>query len=157
MKLTIKKANLKDISAMTEVVIASKGYWDYPEEWMALWQDDLNITPEKLKQRDFFLGKVGAEIVFIYSISQLDSNRYELEDCWVAAKQIGHGYGRILFDDLNERLRARGASSLKIISDPNAEGFYRKMGAVKIGEEPTKIKGRVFPVFELKITCNDRD
>ena len=60
--------------------------------------------------------------------------------------------GQILFDDLKKRLLARGASRLKIVSDPNAEGFYQKMGAVKVGEEQTKIEGRVFPVFELTIS-----
>ena len=153
----ITRATPADTVAMTKLIIASKRHWGYPDEWMALWQDELTITPQKLDQRDFYLGKDGDEIVFIYSLSQLDEGRYELEDCWVAAEHIGHGYGRILFDDLKERLRARNASRLKIISDPNAEGFYRKMGAVKVGEEPTKIEGRVFPVLELKITHNHRD
>ncbi len=152
MALKIKKASLADADAMTQLIIASKRFWGYPDEWIELWQDELTVTPGKLEQRDFYLGKNGDEIIFIYSLSQLDATAYELEDCWVAPEYIGHGYGRILFDDLKERLHARGASRLKIISDPNAEGFYRKMGAVQVGEEPTKIEGRVFPVFELKIT-----
>jgi GNAT superfamily N-acetyltransferase len=90
-------------------------------------------------------------LIFIYSLRQLDAERYELEDCWVAAEHMGHGFGRILFDDLKKRLSRLGCSRLKIISDPNAAGFYRKMGAVQIGEELTQIKGRVFPVFELRL------
>ncbi|MBT3337334.1 MAG: GNAT family N-acetyltransferase [Anaerolineae bacterium] len=139
---------------MTKVALASKQHWGYPDEWMALWVDELTITPQKLDERDFFVGKNGDEIVFLYSISQRAEREYELEDCWVAPEYIGHGFGQLLFDDLKKRLRALGCSRLKIISDPNAAGFYRKMGAVQIGEEPTKIEGRVFPVFEVQIAKN---
>ncbi len=151
MTLTITKAIPVDTDAMTRLIIASKRSWDYPNEWLALWMDELTITPAKLDERDFYLGKDGDELVFVYSLSQLDAERYELEDCWVAPEHIGHGYGRILFDDLKKRLGNLGCTRLKIVSDPNAAGFYRKMGAVKIGEEPTKITGRVFSVFEFRI------
>lgn len=151
MTLTIRKATPADTAAMTRLATESKRSWDYPDEWMELWRDELTITPQKLDKRDFFVGVEGDELVFIYSLSQLDENRYELEDCWIAAEHIGRGFGRILFDDVKKRLGSLGAKRLKIISDPNAAGFYRKMGAVQIGEEPTKIQGRVFPVFELRL------
>ena len=151
MKLSIQKATPADCPAMTALITASKRHWGYPDKWMTLWQAELTITPKKLDQRDFYLGKNGDEIIFIYSLSQLDADEYELEDSWVAPEHIGRGYGQTLFDDLKRRLRALGCIRLKIISDPNAEGFYRKMGAIQIGEEPTKIPGRVFPVFVFEI------
>lgn len=149
--MQITKAIPADCASMTQLITASKRHWGYPDEWMALWQDELTITPEKLDERDFYLGKKDAELIFIYSLSQLDATRYELEDCWVAPEHIGHGYGRILFDDVKKRLGSLGAKRLKIISDPNAADFYRKMGAVQVGEAPTRIKGRTFPVFELRL------
>lgn len=147
----IRKATPADTTAMTKLITAAKAHWGYPNAWMQLWQDELTITPQKLDERDFFVGVEGDELVFVYSLSQLDETRYELEDCWVAAEHIGHGFGRILFDDVKKRLGSLGAKRLKIISDPNAAGFYRRMGAEQTGEEPTKIEGRVFPVFELKL------
>lgn len=149
--MQITQATPADCAAMTRLITASKRHWGYPDEWMTLWQAELTITPQKLDERDFYLGKEGAELVFIYSLSQPDAERYELEDCWVAAEYIGRGYGQILFDDVKKRLGSLGVKRLKIISDPNAAGFYRKMGAVQVGEEPTKIKGRNFPVFELRL------
>ena len=150
MPLAIQKATPADTAAMTQLIKAAKAHWGYPAEWLALWQDELTITPQKLAERDFFLGKDADELVFVYSLSQLDEKRYELEDCWVAPEHIGHGYGRILFDDIKKRLGGLGSAHLKIISDPNAAGFYRKMGAIQVGEEPTQIPGRVFPIFELR-------
>ena len=89
MNPTITKATPSDIDAMTELIIAAKQHWEYPDEWMQLWLDELTITQEKLDERDFYLGKNGDEIVFIYSISSLGGNEYELEDCWVAPSHIG--------------------------------------------------------------------
>ncbi len=151
MKLIITKAKAEDTTEMTKLIIAAKRYWGYPDEWMQLWMDELTITQAKLDKRDFYLGKNGDEIIYIYAISLMDGDEYELEDCWVAPSYIGHGFGRLLFDDLKKRLHALGCSRLIIISDPNAEGFYRKMGAVKIGEKPTRIEGRSFSIFEFRI------
>ena len=150
-QIQVQRATSADSAAMTRLITASKSYWEYPSEWMELWKDELTITQEKLDERDFYLGKDGDDLVFVYSLSQLDANRYELEECWVAPESIGRGYGQMLIDDVKERLGSLGAKQLKIISDPKAAGFYRRMGAMQVGEEPTKIAGRVFPVFELKI------
>jgi hypothetical protein len=36
----------------------------------------------------------------------------------------------------------RSVSEIEIVSDPNAEGFYRKMGAHRIGESVSEIDGQ---------------
>ena len=38
-------------------------------------------------------------------------------------------------------------SEVEIVSDPNAEGFYRKMGAYRVGETISEIDGqpRILP------------
>jgi hypothetical protein len=44
--------------------------------------------------------------------------------------------------------RAFGSTNLLIVSDPNAEGFYAKMGAVVFGQqESTSRKGRFLPLM----------
>jgi len=42
---------------------------------------------------------------------------------------------------------------LEISADPNAEGFYRHMGAVRIGEIRSEIEGqpRVLPRMKLEL------
>lgn len=45
----------------------------------------------------------------------------------------GTGLGRRLFDHMAERARALGAGRVVISSNPEAAGFYRRMGAVDIG------------------------
>ncbi|MCP4181289.1 MAG: GNAT family N-acetyltransferase [bacterium] len=149
MNIIIEKAKPEDSKEITKVIIASKKYWGYPEEWFKQW-NDLVITPQTIETRDFYVGRIKNEIIFVYSIKYLTVSKYELEDCWILPDYIGKGYGKLLFKDLDKKLDVLKCTSLRICSDPNAEGFYIKMGAVKIAEEPSKIKGRIFPIFEYK-------
>lgn len=156
MTLVIEKPKPEEADELTRIMFDSKRHWGYPEEWFKLWED-MTITPEKIRTWDFYVGRIQNEIVFFYSIKPLSTlGHFELEDCFVAPQHIGKGYGKILFDDVIVKLKDKtknthDRASLRIMSDPNAEGFYLQMGAIKIGEEPTKIPDRMFPILEYKI------
>jgi hypothetical protein len=49
---------------------------------------------------------------------------------------------------------ARGASAVAIESDPNAEGFYLRMGARRVGENVYEIEGpkRKLPLLTVEIS-----
>jgi GNAT superfamily N-acetyltransferase len=148
MDLCIARARPQEAAELTPIPIASKRHWGYPEAWIDLWRDDLAITPAKIRAREYWVGRLATVIVFIYSIRPITPAEYELEDCWVAPAYIGQGYGTILFNHLRDRLRELGCSKLKIVSDPYAQGFYQRMGAVQVGEEPSKPEGRMLPVLQ---------
>jgi GNAT superfamily N-acetyltransferase len=48
----------------------------------------------------------------------------------------GAGLGRRLFEAMAARARALGATCVVISSNPEAAGFYRRMGAVDVGVTP---------------------
>jgi GNAT superfamily N-acetyltransferase len=50
--------------------------------------------------------------------------------CWK------RGVGRVLFEAAVTRARALRAGALMIYAEPSAEGFYKRMGAIRIGEGP---------------------
>ena len=76
-----------------------------------------------------------------------------LDNLWVLPGFIGKGIGRRLFLHSLERSRVRNASLLKILADPNAESFYRHLGAKKTGEERGEVGGvpRILPVMEIAL------
>jgi hypothetical protein len=47
-----------------------------------------------------------------------------------------------LFEHAMREAARRGASAVAIEADPNAEGFYLRMGARRIGENVYEIEGR---------------
>lgn len=151
MKLTITRPTPEDAQELNEVAFASKKYWGYPDEWFILWQDDMTITPQVLASRDFYVGENKKGIVFIYSISKVADGTCELEDAWIAPPFIGQGFGRLMFDHIRLTLKAINCTRLLIVSDPNAEGFYLKMGAERIGERLSKPDGRMLPLLEYKV------
>ena len=155
MEIVIEKPKPEDAEELTKVSIASKKHWGYPDRWFDLWKDELLITPESIRSREFYVGRNGKEVVFIYSVRHISEKKYELEDCWVAPQYIGKGYGRVLFRHLESTLKSSDCRKLVIVSDPNAEGFYLRMGAIRVGEKASKLKGRVLPILEYEIKPNN--
>ena len=61
---------------------------------------------------------------------------------WVAPAHIGTGVGKELFLHAMQRAARENVSEVEIEADPNAEGFYRKMGAYRTGETVSEIDGQ---------------
>jgi GNAT superfamily N-acetyltransferase len=63
------------------------------------------------------------------------------------------GLGRALFDHAVRRAAGLGAEVLAIEADPSAEGFYRRMGARRVGEIVYNLDGRerVLPLLAVEI------
>jgi ribosomal protein S18 acetylase RimI-like enzyme len=148
--LQIRKAVAADAPVLTKVAHAAKRHWKYDEALIALWRESLTVTPGDIESDVVFCAETGGRIAGFYSVSYSDG-RWEVEHLWVRPDSIGRGAGRALFEHLRGEIAARGAKSLRIESDPNAEGFYRKMGARRAGEVPSSPAGRMLPVLVLDL------
>ena len=62
----------------------------------------------------------------------------ELDDLFVEPDSMGLGIGRLLVDDLAARAAAAGASHVDVIANPNALGFYERLGFQTTGEASTR-------------------
>jgi GNAT superfamily N-acetyltransferase len=151
--VTIRPAVSADAEALTALALASKRYWGYPEAWLEAWRGLLTKTP------DFVAANVVAcaedeagQLVGFYALER-DGDRFRLEDLFLVPAQIGQGLGRRLFEHAVQAARARGVGELLIESDPNAEGFYRRMGAQRIGEIVSRVTGteRVIPLLRYAL------
>jgi hypothetical protein len=49
------------------------------------------------------------------------------------------------------RARAAGVEELRVVSDPNAAGFYLRMGACQVGEQASVPVGRRLPVLVIPL------
>ena len=125
-------------------------YWHYPEEWLRLWAKELTVTPDFIENNRVYCAQRSSEVVGFYALSGEGLTR-ELDHLWVAPEQVGAGVGAALFAHAAGTARAEGASELRIASDPNAEGFYVKMGARRAGEFPSRPAGRTLPLLVLRL------
>jgi GNAT superfamily N-acetyltransferase len=108
---------------------------------------ELTVTRDDL-ERGRVRVAVENEIVGFHGV--IDS---ELEWLFVAPHAIGRGVGAALFIDALEIARAGGLEVLRIAADPNAGGFYARMGARPVGETPSaSIPGRMMPVYAIGLS-----
>jgi len=135
---------------LSEIAYQAKKHWGYKKEWMDKWRDDLTVKEEEI---DSWLG-LGVETegrMIAFGMIRIEGEKGDLEHFWVLPEFMGIGVGKKLFNALIDQVKSRNLIRLEILSDPNAVGFYEKMGARVIGEEVTKIEGRKLPKMELVI------
>ena len=146
--MEIIRALPSDAETLTQIAFAAKRHWNYPEQWIEQWRTELTITAPYIETHEVYAARVEGELVGFYSLAG-DADKIELDNLWVLPRTMGQGIGRALFAHAVERARARGAPQLVIESDPNAEGFYRRMGAQRIGEKIRVTEGqrREIPVL----------
>lgn len=145
--LSLAFANMKIVSAkpddaveLTAIAFAAKRHWDYPERWIERWRDQLTVSPEFVMKHETYAAISGGRLVGFYALGR-KGERAELLHIWVLPDVMGRGVGRSLFLHAVEQARAAGSAELEIESDPNAEGFYIRMGAHRVGVTISEIKG----------------
>lgn len=147
--MDFRRATSNDIKDVNALTIAAKQSWGYATELMQLWLPDLLIDENVLLTQEVWVALSHGEIVSVYSLSTENQDDYELDGFWIKPEYMDQGIGRATFHHLIENLNAKHAKRLKIVSDPNATGFYIKMGAHQVGVTESKPKGRQLPVLEI--------
>ena len=150
--IEIGRASPGDADALTRIAFASKRYWGYPERWISRWSETLTITPEFVRDNGVYAAVAGGEPVGFYALSGT-GHELDLEHLWVSPAWIGSGVGRLLFEHAVDRATSRGAKHVEIEADPNAEGFYLRIGARRVGENVYQIEGhrRVLPLLKMEL------
>jgi len=150
--MQIVRSNSGDAAALTRIALAAKRSWGYTDSWIETWRPLLTITPEFIAQNAVFSSATDGRVIGFYALVQ-DESTARLEHFLVLPEGMGHGIGRALFAHAVAQARNLGCSAIEIESDPNAEGFYLRMGARRTGARVAEVEGerRELPllVFDL--------
>ena len=150
MNVEIRRADGSDTFELTTIALAAKRHWGYSEEWIRLWADELTVDATYIEENWVFLATDGSRTLGWCAVSE-KLEEYWLDYCWVLPEAAGHGIGRALIHRAFRLAAERQSLKLKVIADPNAEGFYRKLGFRRIGDRPSTPKGRRLPVLEADV------
>jgi GNAT superfamily N-acetyltransferase len=146
----LRPARPDETTILTELALRSKAYWGYDAAFMDACHDALTFSVADAAQTT--VAEVAGRVIGLCTLV-LDSDPPELRDMFVAPQAIGRGVGRLLWRDAVERARRAGCRWFKIESDPNAQGFYERMGAVQVGTVlSTCIEGRTLPLMRYDLT-----
>jgi GNAT superfamily N-acetyltransferase len=101
----------------------------------------LTVQPDFIITHETYTAVVEGRTVGFYALG-CTGDRLNLQHLWVLPEAMGQGIGRSLFAHALERARGLGFGLLEIESDPNADGFYQRMGARRIGTRVTALMGQ---------------
>ncbi|MHB8410904.1 MAG: GNAT family N-acetyltransferase [Candidatus Acidiferrales bacterium] len=149
--LQIRRAHPEESGFLTDLAMRSKAHWPYDRAFLEDVRPDLTLRPEKFMP-DFhvYILEAAGKPVGFCSLVPVDRETVELEDLFIEPDCIGKGYGKRLWNYAVNLARDLGFARIVLVSDPYAEPFYARQGAVCIGEKTSSIReGRVLPVMEF--------
>jgi len=151
MSLVFRRARPEEAPALTELALRSKAHWGYDEAFMRLAREAMEIDAELVARSVSFVGERDGEIVGFYLLT-VKADGPTLLELWVEPAVIGTGLGALFWRHMLDSARGEGYRTVRFVSDPNAAGFYVKMGARRVGEvESVAVKGRMLPAFEVDV------
>jgi hypothetical protein len=153
MPVTLKYINAipGDFKLLTDTAIASKQYWGYSDEVIRLLRPDLEVTEEYILRNEAVKVFEGSAFIGFYSLKLLENGVMEIDNLWLTVDNIKKGYGRLIFVQILKHLKTIGHAKATLIAEPNAKGFYDKMGGKVISRFESKIKGRFLDVYEFVV------
>lgn len=150
--IAIRRALPSEADLLSQIAYAAKQYWGYSTAQMAIWQESLAMTAQRIECHHVYVAVRGDLVIGFYSLMPTATpHLYELDDLWVQPVAIGQGVGRMLFRHAAAMAAALGGTRLRLVAEPHALGFYQKMGMDKIGERPSQPIGRVLDLMEVAL------
>jgi GNAT superfamily N-acetyltransferase len=146
----IRAASGDEAATLTQIALDAKRHWGYPEHWINHWESDLTISPDFVNNNYVYVLENEGEIRGFYALC-CNEARAELEHMWVKPKYIGTGLGKVLFLDAMERAAKMNVREVQLSADPNAAGFYERMGTKQIGEADSEVDGQTRKLPRMKI------
>ena len=150
--IEIVRAQPEDAKILTGIAMAAKRHWGYPENWMMKWQEILTIPPACVSVNTVYKALQDGRIIGFYVLINTHE-QLELKHMWVHPDEIGHRVGQQLMEHVIRQAAQTEHEIMEIESDPNAEGFFKKMGARRVGARIYKLEGsqRMLPLLYLNV------
>ena len=138
--MQITRAKAEDADLLTEIAFSAKRHWGYPERWIQTWREILTMHPEFIAANVAYFAMEDDRAVGFYVLTT-ENDGMHLDHLWILPHALGRGIGRALFEHAAQQAKRLGFQAIKIEADPNAEGFYQRMGATRVETNVTEIEG----------------
>ncbi|MCB5912402.1 GNAT family N-acetyltransferase [Streptomyces pinistramenti] len=134
----IRRATVRDAKRLTRMVRSSRAY-EGPHAAMVA---GYRVGPDYIEAHEVYVAVeeggdasgagegMGERVVGFYA---LVLEPPELDLMFVADEAQGAGIGRLLIAHMRDVARNAGIASVRVVSHPPAEGFYRSVGARRTG------------------------
>jgi N-acetylglutamate synthase-like GNAT family acetyltransferase len=144
--VTVREAKSADHARIRELTFESKAHWGYDRDFVRRWAEGLGFESD----RERWVAELDGEVVAWAALVPPADGVAVLDDLWVDPAWIGRGLGSRLFRLAADHARELGAGRLEWGAEPNAVGFYEKLGGRKLRDHVTEW-GRVAPWMGLDL------
>lgn len=147
----LRAARVDEAAALTDLALLSKASWGYEPAFMARCRKGMVITPAAIRRHPFVVAENFGLLLGFYGFGR-EEDELNLDWLFVHPDHLGKGIGKRLFRHAETWARAAGWEEMKIVADPHAEDFYRRLGATPAGARPSElIPQRYLPVLRYRL------
>jgi GNAT superfamily N-acetyltransferase len=150
----LRRAVAGDAARLTALAHRAKAHWRYPSDWMAAWRDDLTLSPSYIEENQVWVAAIESVVAGMCALED-HADTWMLEHVWVDPKYQGRGIGQALVERALSIAFTRRPGPVFVAADPNAAGFYARLGGKSAGTKGAPMPGapdRVLPLFEFAAT-----
>ncbi|MBD1373571.1 GNAT family N-acetyltransferase [Hazenella sp. IB182357] len=149
--MILRRAYTDEAVLLSDLALESKAYWNYDENFIEACKESLTITSSYIKKYQVYVCLVDEEIIGFFAFIHEEENR--LDFLYIRPNDIGKGYGKRIWKAIVQTAKTLHMESFTIPSDPNAQGYYEKMGATQIGTIPSEVfEKRSLPLLKFEVT-----
>ena len=146
----IRAARSVETELLSELAFRSKAHWGYDDAFMAACREELTVTADGIARSPTFVYDDGMVRGFYQLTCEDDAAEVAL--FFVDPQAIGSGVGGALWQHMVIEARRAKAARITIEADPDAEGFYLRMGAIRVGTAPSaSIRDRQLPLLAFAL------
>jgi len=150
-KLRIRPARADEAEILTDLSLRSKAFWGYDAGFLARCRAVMTVKARSIETYPHYVAELDGRIAGFYGFEP-EAAGIGLDYLFVETDLVGRGVGRALWRHAVDTARGLGHSALIVVSDPNAEGFYLKMGCRRMGTRPSELEsGRRLPLLRFEL------
>jgi GNAT superfamily N-acetyltransferase len=149
--IRIRPARAEEADLLTDLSLRAKALWGYDAGFLARCRAVMTVKAHDIENQPHYVAELDGRIAGFYGFEP-EAEGVGLDYLFVEPELVGRGIGRALWRHAVDTARGRGHRALVVVSDPNAEGFYVKMGCQRIGTRPSDLEsGRQLPLLRLEL------
>lgn len=132
-RFELRPATAADGERLHALLVAAKSWWGYDQAVVAEWAASIDIAAT-LRDQEVWVARAGGPVLGWAGLVPPHAGVAVLDHLWVDPASMGRGLGSALFRHAAQRAAALGAQRMEWEAEPNALGFYRKMGGRDLRE-----------------------
>ena len=134
---TVREAKPEDQRELTRLCVRATMHAGHDEAFIDRTMPALTVTVPLINANCVQVAEDGSKVVGVVVVTPTALQGIaQLYGLYVDPAHWKRGIGRVLFGAALARAKAIKAGALMITAEPSAEEFYKRMGAIRIGEQP---------------------